>query len=525
MNMMRSSRQAVLPVALRRGVLACAVAILSVGLAGCGSLVAQPYQAPDVAMPGQWQQGTPADPNASPTATPVVPEAGSVPAAGVSAANAPPTSVADVLAGGGDGWWRRFNDDGLNRMIDKVLARNGDLAAAAIAVRAAQLSADLTHSNELPTLTGEYDGAKAKSLRGYGTTTSHALTGTVSYEADLWGKLARLTDAARWEALATQQDLATTRLSLIGTATNLYWKLAYLNERIDSEQKSVAYLEKVLALVRVQRDAGATSTLEVLEAEQSIESERSTLTQLLAQRVATRMSLAALLADPAGARVPAPPNLFTLRTPVIDAGVPLEVLARRPDLRAAELRLREQFANVNATRASYYPTLSLTGALGSSSTALVDLLKNPVGTLGATIALPFLNWHQRDLNIKSSQATYDRAVQTFRQTLYAALTDVETALSARTQYLQQGEQLARSLAAARAVERIYAVRYRTGAVTLRVWLDAQESVRSAERTLAENRYNQLTETVTLYQALGGDVVTGASQASLALPVTTAEAAM
>lgn len=474
----------------RRAGAAWMLATLAAALGGCGGLVNPPYQEPALAVPGSWRQ------EAAGAARGAAENGGE--GGGGGAARVAP-------AADGDGWWRRFGDAGLDRLIEQVLARNGDLAAAAISVHAAQLQARLTHTGELPTLAAEYDGAHARGLARGGSATSHALTGTVSYEADLWGKLAQLTDAARWEALATQQDLASTRLSLIGTTANLYWKLAYLAQRIASEQDSVAYLERVLELVRVQRAAGAASPLEMLEAEQSLESERATLSQLQAQQAAARLSLAALLADPAADLVSAPPPLFSLRAPAIDAGVPAGVLARRPDLRAAELRLREQFANVNATRASYYPTLALTGTLGTSSTALVDLLKNPIGTLGASLALPLLNWRQRDLSIQSSQASYDKAAVSFRQTLYVALTDVETALSARTHYLQQGEQQQRALAAARAAERVYAVRYRAGQVSLRAWLEAQESARAAERTLAENRYNQLTAAVTLFQALGGDV--------------------
>ncbi len=188
--------------------------------------------------------------------------------------------------------------------------------------------------------------------------------------------------------------------------------------------------------------------------------------------------------------------------PAVAAGVPAELLARRPDLRAAEARLRSVLASGDTTRASYYPSLTLTGQLGTSSTALLNLLSNPVAALGAGLNLPFLRQREMQLSGKLASAQYAEAVVNFRQTLYAALADVENALSARSQQAQQGEQLALQLAAAREAERLYEVRYRTGASALRLWLDAQERRRAGA---AAKPLDQLNALATLYRALGGGV--------------------
>jgi outer membrane protein TolC len=202
------------------------------------------------------------------------------------------------------------------------------------------------------------------------------------------------------------------------------------------------------------------------------------------------------MADPA--RLPRYP------LPDARAGVPAELLGRRPDLRAAELRLREALATVDATRASFYPPLTLTGALGSASPTLSDILRNPIGSLGAGLTLPFLQWNQMQLNIKISKADYEERVVNFRQSLYQAMADVENALSNRAQLALQAAQLDASLSAARQAERLYEVRYRAGAVPLKDWLDAQEKRRTAEIARDENMLNRLVNQVTVYQALGGD---------------------
>lgn len=165
---------------------------------------------------------------------------------------------------------------------------------------------------------------------------------------------------------------------------------------------------------------------------------------------------------------------------------------------------------MDSTRASFYPTLGLTGTVGGSSAALSNLLANPVATLGAGITLPFLNFNQARLNIRVSEADYELAVVSFRQTLLAAFTDVDNALSARTQLAAQGEALSQSLAAARRAEQLYEVRYRAGAVPLRTWLDAQESRRGAEIAQAQNMLARLNNQVAIYQALGGDLAPSAT---------------
>ena len=199
-----------------------------------------------------------------------------------------------------------------------------------------------------------------------------------------------------------------------------------------------------------------------------------------------------------------PPRLPQYPLPEARAGVPAELLGRRPDLRAAELRLREALSNVDAARASFYPTLTLTGSLGTSSPTLSNILQNPVGALTTAVTLPFLQWNRLGLNLKVSRTEFDERVVTFRQSLYQAMADVENALSNRTQLRVQGEQLEASLKAAREAERLYEVRYRAGSVSLRFWLDAQEKRRGAEIARDENVLNRLVNQVKVYQALGGD---------------------
>ena len=402
-----------------------------------------------------------------------------------------------------DRWWTQLGDARLTRLIDDALAQNNDLAAAALRVQQARLQAGLTATNQLPQFGASANINQSRTLGESGTSRSQSLSGSVNYQLDLFGKLARQTDAAQWEANATEQDRQAAALSLIGTVSSLYWQIGYLNQRIDSAQLSLSNSQKLQQLVQVQYRNGAVSGLDTAQAEQAVASQQSSLAQLEQQRVEAQNALAILFNQSPQQMADLPNKLPPLSLPTVQAGLPADLLARRPDLRASELRLRKVLATRDATQASYYPSISLTGSLGTSSTNLSDILKNPVLALGAGVSLPFLNQAamQRDIAIADSQ--YAEAIVNFRQTLYSALADVDNALSNQQQLQAQINAQQATLNAAQRSERLYRIQYDNGAVALKFVLDAQESRRQAENALAQIQLNQLNNRVTLYQALGG----------------------
>lgn len=317
------------------------------------------------------------------------------------------------------------------------------------------------------------------------------------------GRLAALRDSARWEADATAADLEAARLSLIGTTASLYWQLGYLNRQIALGDANIAYAVRTLALVRSRHAAGAVSGLDLAQAEQSLAAQRAAQTQLIQQRTENRHALAILFDRPPQQLAAEPSALPDAAPPEVAAGLPASLLGRRPDLRAAEFRLRESLAQVDATRTSFYPTFTLTGSAGTTSTSLERVLTNPVGTLGLGLALPFIQWNTMQLQIKVSKSQYQEAVVGFRQRLYTALAEVENALSARVQLEREAEQRALSLEQAQRAERLAAARFAAGATAVQPWLDQQQVLRSAQGADELTRLNRLNNQMTLYRALGG----------------------
>lgn len=448
------------------------IVIASLGLGGCSGLLPRSqYTRPDVSVPQQWQ-----------------------------ASSVTGSSVATK-----EQWWHDFNDPTLSELIERALKTNNNLAAAAIKLKRAQLSARLTDTNLTPAVSANATSSLNRDLSNRRDTKTSGVTATASYELDLWGKLASTRDASKWEAEATEFDRQSTALALVGTVASNYWTIAYLNERIASVEASIANAEKVLELVEVKYQAGAVSGLDKVQAQQTIASQKAQLTQFQQQRSEARNSLAILFDQSPENRLKELQLLPSGSLPNVAAGLPASILGQRPDLQAAELRLKKNLASIDTTRASYYPSFTLTGSLGTSSTSLIEVIKNPYAALGAGLTLPFIQWNTMKLNIEISKTDYEEAIVNFRQTLYSALSDVENALSDRINYAEEVKQTEESLALARKAEELAEIRYRSGASPLQSWLDTQESRRDAERALAVVRLAQLKNSVTLYQAIGGSM--------------------
>ncbi len=402
----------------------------------------------------------------------------------------------------GDRWWQGFNDPLLSALVEQALKDNNDLAAAAIRVRRAKLQSELTATNRTPGVSVGGNTTINRERRG-ASGTSHAATATLSYELDLWGKLESARDAANFEAQATEYDRQSVALALIGTTAQSYWQTGYLQQLKDLTDKSIAYTGKSLALAEAKYGAGAVSAIDVTQARQALASQRADRTEIVRQLCEARNALAILFNRAPQSGTTMPTALPDIVPPPVEAGLPAEILGRRPDLRAAGERLKGYLAEVDYTKASYYPAFTLTGSLGGSSTSLIEVLSNPVAGLGVGVTLPFVQQRTMRLDVKISETQYEEAVVNFRQALYTALGEVENALSAGEQYEAQQKELEKALANAKESERLLEARYRTGLVSVQLWLDAQETRRGVEKQLLQNRLNRYKSRMTLSLALGG----------------------
>jgi len=412
------------------------------------------------------------------------------------------SNAAQSAIGDRQNWWQAFNDPQLDALVDRVLRTNNDFAAAAVRVRRSQLLAKLTEAGTGPDLSAGASTGASRAFDPISTQRSSQSFASFNYEIDFWGKLASERAASRKEAQATQADCRAFAEALVGTTAKMYWRLAYLNRLLAMDDADIEAAEKTASLTYAKLDAGATSGTNAAEVELSVLDLQSARREVVQKRDEARNALAILFDQPPGIVDSEPVQLPEGPLPPIGAGLPAQILSNRPDLRAAELRLREALDEVDVTRTSFYPTLSLTGNLGTASSSLVDLVRNPVATLGAGLALPFLGGPTMELATKVSQSQYEEAVLDFRQKLYAALAEVENDLSQRVQGIADEETLRLEIDHARRAESIARARFEAGASDIEPWLDARQRVRTVERSLLANRLSQFDNLADLYRALG-----------------------
>ncbi|MCO4202700.1 efflux transporter outer membrane subunit [Aeromonas taiwanensis] len=440
--------------------------LLSASLGACSQQ--SPYHRPDLDVAPQWQQD------------------------------------ARELAGPQAGlWWQGFQDPALDRLVEAVLAANPDMRVAGLRLKSALLGAELADTSLTPSVSANLGASGTKNMRDGSASSNLGPSLNLSYEVDLWGRLAAARDQAQWEAAASEQDLAATRLLLIGKTLEQYWQLAYLGSAITLGNQQLANLTRVERLTRAKYEAGAVTRLDLVQASQQKAGKQAEIATLILQRQQAGNALRLLLGQSHGPLDDAPTALALGPIPTLAAGIPADVLARRPDVRAAELRLRKTLARGDEIRTGFYPTLSLTGGASTTSDTLTQVLQNPIGTLGATLALPFLEYNKTRLSIAGADIDYQIAETEFRKQLYAALMEVEDGLAARQQGEQRLRYLGQQLDYAREAERLAGARFLAGATGVQPWLDEQNRLWDAELALLAQQQSQLNTMAGIYRALGG----------------------
>ena len=400
-------------------------------------------------------------------------------------------------------WWQAFHDPQLNQLVEAVLAANPDMRIAALKLKSARLGADQADTNLTPSVNGSLGASSNKDLKSGKSTSNMGPSLGLSYEVDLWGKLASARDQASWEAAASEQDLASTRLMLIGNSLEQYWQLGYLASAITLSEQQLANLARTEQLTQAKYKAGAITRLDLAQARQQQAGKQAELASLKAQQEQARNALRLLLGRSHGQLEYAPTSLTTQPIPELAVGIPADLLARRPDVKAAELRLRKTLARGDEIRTGFYPSLTLTGSASTASDKLAQVLQNPVGSLGATLALPFLEYNHTRLAIASSQVDYQIAETEFRKQLYTALVEVEDNLAARSYGQQRLSYLQEQLGYAKESERLAKARFEAGATGVQAWLDEQNRLWDAEQSLLAQQKEQLNTTAKIYRAIGG----------------------
>lgn len=408
-------------------------------------------------------------------------------------------------------WWRLFGDHALDALVGQAVDANQDLQAAIARLEAAEAAAGEAAAAYYPAV----DLGAASSRQGTSGVTYNGqrIGGAVynnrraalslSYEIDLWGRVRRQNEAAGAEALASRFARDSVRLALTGEVASEYLALRSHDAEIAVSQETLASRTNTLRIVQARLDAGSASALELAQAENSLATAQSQLSQLQRLRALSENRIALLCGQP-GLRLA--PDLTPLPLPPVPPpGLPSTLLEARPDVRQAEEKLVAANARIGVAKAAYFPAISLTGTFGSESMALSNLFSGPAGIWSGALglAMPIFDAGRTGARVDQATANQKETLARYRKTMQTAFKEVNDALaSLRELGAEESANLAQVAAARRALQ-LSQARYEAGLAGFLEVLDAQRTTNLAQLTYLNSRKNRLAAAVNLFTALGG----------------------
>ena len=405
-------------------------------------------------------------------------------------------------------WWLIYNDEELNRLVALALANNIDLAKAAVSVNRALFQAKLLAADLVPIFSGGLEGSARKNIREGGPST-RSIGGNIglSYELDLWRRVAGSVSAAAWEYQASIEDEEATRLAIVGSVVDAYYQLAYLNDALAATEQNLRNYRSIETTVSAKHQAGKVAAVEPAQARQSILNTENTKVDYLDQRKTAEQTLRNLLnLSPDQALDLKGPSLAKFKLPEVNLSIPLSVLANRPDLRAAEFRVEKAFKQVEAAEKGWLPAISLSSALSSSGPSWREAWSSPIAGGTVSISLPFLDWSNVLYNLRISEADFENVRLDFEQTLTTALNEVDTYYYSYRQSLKTLSNTRRKYAYDLRISNYYQDRYQAGAAELSDWLSALNTTNSSRLSALSTLYQSIQTQTMLHKALAGRYV-------------------
>jgi multidrug efflux system outer membrane protein len=404
-------------------------------------------------------------------------------------------------------WWRVFSDPTLDALVDRAAARNTDIrqAAARLAeARALVRTAEADRSVQVGL------GAGANRAAGIDRTTAGQPAtlinagANVSYELDLFGRLAGASDAAALDAASREALLQSARLLVQAEVAQRYFQLRATDAERELMRETVAAYRDTLDLTERRERAGDLAELDVARVQTELASTESDALALDRQRALLEHALAVLTGD-AASDFSLAPDTWNAALPSIPAGVPSTVLTRRPDVAAAQKTVMAAQARLGVAQTAWFPSISLTGAGGFASPDLGDLFRWSARSwgIGALLSLPLLDGGRREAGVQGASARLDGALANYRDQVLVAFREVEDELASLRLLDRQSAVQERAVSAARRATSLSDVRYRNGMVSQLDLLDARRSELRNRRQALQVRSAQYQSTVGLIRALGG----------------------
>lgn len=436
-------------------------------LAGCAAL---PAAAPEAlpTPPDRWQEPLPAE--------------------------AAPRPGAD--------WWERFGSPRLAALVARVQGENLDVAQAAARVEQAAAAARVAGGPRYPSLEANLGRRREGNLDGARTAAGNRVEAGLEarYEADLWGRNRQLQQGALAELAASRHARDTVQLSMSARVAQSWLTQVALGERRALAAASLDLARRMERLVAARQGAGAATALDLALQRSVVAAQEGRMAALAQQEADNRQRLRALLG---GGEVPVDGRLAGLEAPGVAAGLPAELLLRRPDIAEAEARLQAADGNLQAARAALLPRLDLSLGLQAAAGGAAALFEHPLYSLGAALTAPLFNGGRLVGQRDQAEALRRERLLAYRQSLVNACMEVETALAAVAGLEQRLGAAREELRQAETAVLLAEKRYRAGAETLLMLLESQRSLYAGREQLAQLQQARLLAAVDLFRALGG----------------------
>ncbi len=409
-------------------------------------------------------------------------------------------------------WWELFEDEALNELIRTALEKNQDLGIAVSRIEEFRALVGITRSNQFPTVDVGATGAQVQNSRNVfpgnlidGTVDNYRLSADVFFEVDLFGRLRRATESARAQLLAEEENRRAVTISLVAAVAQAYMTLRDLDAQLDISLRTREARQDTLDIINARFSEGVVARIDVNQAEIQLAIAAAAVAAAERAVVQTENQLAILLGTNPGTIDRGQSLTEQTLTPDIPAGLPSELLQRRPDVLATEALLAAQTARIGVAQASRWPSLSLTGALGLESQELSDLSDSDseIWNIDAGITAPVYNAGRLRSQVEVEQARTEQALLSYQQVVIRAFAEVEDALVAVRTYRDEHAARQMQVNAASNAAILSRARYDGGVTSYLEVLDTERSLFNAELAQSQTLRLYLNSIIELYKALGG----------------------
>lgn len=417
-----------------------------------------------------------------------------------------------------DTWWNDFHSNELSELVDTALTNNYDLRIAVSRLEQAERQAMITDANRYPTLNA-FAGAEnkgpalgpgtASSLDNYTSRRIYQFGFRASYEVDVWGKLGYQSQSALALARASLYNRQTVALTLVSDVTTTYFQLVSLTERVNIAQKNLRLAQSVARAISKRVDIGEASIIELQQQQVTIALIESAIANLQLQKERAANRLAVLVGKPPNSFKITAVSLTGTNLPRINAGLPSELLCRRPDIRRAEEQLTSAEEDVKAARANLLPSFALTGEYGQGSFRLSELLSpfSLLYSIAGNLVGTVFDADKKENQLLLAKSKNKELLESYANTVLASLRDVEDALSGIRLTSAQRKALSDALSRNNRLLELSRMVYEKGALDFVGLQQIQRDVFNAQDSEANARFEQVRATIDLYKAIGGGVST------------------